>query len=177
LKIQDDPNPSDQLRLAWSYLERDFEEKSFETLQEIDREELPDNLTVLNKSIRINELIQRLEEEIGELDSERVDSWFEKKRDEGLEYLETGNPFQAQQCFEKALGYKDDPNVRAELARCLLARRDYPSAVENLKQVLSSQPGHAEALKLLETAYDRLGIDSDVTDVDRLPAEESRRAG
>ena len=177
LKIQDKPNPTDQLRLAWSYLERDFEEKCYRTLMEIDRAELPDKLTVLDETIVINELIQRLEEELGEIDSKRSRSWFEKKREEAMEYLETGNPFQAQQAFDKALDYKDDPDVRAKLARCMLSRRNYPSAVENLKEVLSTEPDHPEALELLEKAYERLGIDPEISDVDRSTQEERHRTG
>lgn len=171
----DELRSEDQLRLALANDEGGFPEKAARCLDDIDGEDLPAELTLIRTEYEVDGVLDQLTEKSEQSVSENADEWFEKHREEGLDYLKTGNPFEAQSAFEKALEYRDDPEVKARLAECLLRRRRYPRAVTLLKDVLQSDPAHNLAESLLNDAYDRLGLNSTEETADSDDSEDGFR--
>lgn len=160
--VQEDPPAEDLFRLALGYHRRSFDEKTARVINRIERQNLPDQIRLIRQKIDTDDYLDELVDRSDDVKEDRKDEWFRNRRQEGIDYLKTGNLYQAQQEFERALDYRDDDDIRVKLAQCLLRRRRYPRAVSLLKDVLANQPEHELALSLLETAYDRLGLDDDV---------------
>lgn len=177
VKIQDDVGPEDRFRLLLGYFRRGFHEKAYQLLKEMESGQFPDEIKFFSGAVDITEQLEEIRSSLSDLEQDQSEQWFRKHRDEGQDYLDLGNHFQAQREFEQALEYQDDVDVRCALARCLLTRRNYPRAVTNLKRILSESPHHEQALELLERAYGRLGIDFERSPSVLTPGKNRKQAG
>lgn len=160
------------LRLARAYEERGFEDKAVELLRELDPAELPEEVEILDASYDARDLYERLRSASADAVEEDAEGYREKYRRKGDDHREYGNFFEAQQAYEKALEFSDDPEVRLKLGQCLLQRSLYPEALDHLKQVRNDEEVGDEAERLIADVYDRLGLnqlfdDNDNDDDDR----------
>jgi tetratricopeptide (TPR) repeat protein len=153
--------PVDRLRLAVANDRAGFPEKVNRLLSELDESSLPETITLIRTELDVGETLERLRGDARASKQEKGDEWFEKHKKEGREFLETGQPFQAQSAFEKALEYGSDPTVKTLLAQALVQRREYPRAVTLLKDALNHAESPERARELLTKAYERLGLDPD----------------
>lgn len=157
-EVKEDLQPEEQLKLAWAYDERDFPDKVARILDEIEPDELPDEMTVINEKFEAKKLFDRMDKQTERNLEEQSDDFFRKYAREGDGHRDHGNFFDAQQAYQKALEYSNDPEVRIKLARCLIQRSKYPEAIEHLKELQNISSVQNEADDLLNKVYERLGL-------------------
>lgn len=169
---------ADRLRLIWAYLERGFEDKARDVLRDLSPGELPKELELLDETYDAESLFEEFDRKIDTTIQEESDEFYEKYLRQGTDHYEAGNMYEAQQAYEKALEYKNDPKTELELARCLIQRSKFPEALEHLKSIQDQPSVSDEAQDLITDVYQRLGLydlfeDDDAEDGD---ANASRKA-
>ncbi|MFB6345250.1 MAG: tetratricopeptide repeat protein [bacterium] len=171
--------PADKLRLIWAYLERGFEDKALEVLKDLDDDELPETIDILKENYDTKQLLDKFTRQIDTTVEEESEEFFEKYRRDGTEHRRAGNMYQAQQAFEKALDYCQDPTTKLDLARCLIQRSKYPEALEYLKSIQDTDEVAEDVDELITDVYQRLGLHDlfkDKQDHDDRDENASRKA-
>ncbi len=159
-KIKDELKPSEILRLAWAYQEREFQDKVSELLSEIDTDSLPETIELAGESYDARERFDWCRKAAVRRVEEDSEEFFEKYRRRARQYQDHGNFFEAQQAYETALEFHSDEDVRLELARCLIQRSRYPEALQELKALRSREESGDEVDQLFDKIYSRLGLDN-----------------
>lgn len=157
-KTTDEFSGPDRLRLIWAYLERGFEDKAQDVLRRLDREALPEEISLLDETHDTASLLEEFKEKIDATVEHDAEALFEKYRRQGREHQDAGNLYEAQQAYEKALEYRTDSEIKLELARCLIQRSKFPEALEHLKSIQDNPPVSSEADELITDVYQRLGL-------------------
>lgn len=157
-EVKDRLTGPELLRLARAYEERGFEDKAEELLREVDSSQLPEEIEIHDTSYDARDLYERLRSVSEDAVEQEAEEFGAKYRRKGDDHREYGNFFEAQQAYEKALEFSDDPEVRLKLGQCLLQRSLYPEALDHLKQVRNDDEVGSEADRLIADVYDRLGL-------------------
>jgi len=157
-KVQDEIPVEDRIRLAIAYERSEFHEQLRDVISDIDRENVPEIVNVLDQEFNARELVDEWLKKVSELEDDLTEDWYRKHVRNGVDYLESGHPYRAQKEFEKALEFKRDPDVLYRLARSLFERRKFPQAINTLKNCLEADSSHKKARQLLDRVYTRLGI-------------------
>lgn len=176
-EVKEDLSAPEVLRLARAYEERSFEDKTDELLRGLDPSALPEKIEILDTSYDARDLYERLSRASSEAVRENAETYRSKYHRKGDEHREYGNFFEAQQAYEKALEFSDDPEVRLKLGRCLLQRSLYPEALNHLKQVRGDEELGDEAEQLIDEVYDRLGLNQLFDHDDNNDNDDDDRSG
>jgi len=150
--------PAEKLRLAWANQERGFDDKVYNILSGLNRDDLPESIDLLGNEYDAFELYEQFSEASSASVSENNREYFDKYRTKGDDYRNHGNFFDAQRAYEQALEFMEDENVKLKLAQCLIQRSKYPGALEYLKEVRGHEAVSEEAERLISKVYDRLGL-------------------
>lgn len=172
-RIEDSLSSVDQLRLAWAYVRRSFEDKAQDILSALDESMLPESLPLLTRDVDSQELVERIRADVRSSVDENRESLFEKYRRKGDQYRKLGRWFEAQNSYEKALNYDRDPGVRIFLAECLINRKQFPRALRILKESSPSGALRDRKDELLTRLYRRLGLPQKETAPDEDDEDQS----
>jgi tetratricopeptide (TPR) repeat protein len=176
-EVKESLTSSEKLRLAWAYEQRGFMDQVSDVLADLDPDDLPERLELVNESYEARTIYDRIKSDSSDALEEQEGELFEKHRRKGDEHREYGNFFEAQKSYEKALEFRDNPEVTLALAQCLIQRSNYPAALEYLKSLRSQENLGEEAEELITEVYERLGLNVlfDANDDDEDRPGQSRK--